>query len=434
MIHRLSIEQHQRRALWPPLRETASYLQNRAAGKPLCGRFGAGQSFDWDRHRLAPAATTRFNESLPHGLTTARYRARVRGCARRAPDVICARYAAREVRFVSVPWSCCVIMGSSSTEYVRPPIPRADHDRFWEPELLPPGDAAKLSSEQTRHFLEKGFIALDGIWPDDMIERASAEAAEYFPNPHEREEGDVGAELSWGNMHIAKDRRGRPWPGYIHTAPARSRIVAMPFFDLDDPARSPDLALNHIGLHPRLLNVVTQLMGRTDPAEIRSDQNVLRARYGPTDKSPPDLRGEAVGNQDMHVDYGNNSLVVPPRTPYPDSVAVLMYYADFEVAGGPTHFAPAHGVELTAYDPVKAPFNPPNQSQQAGRCPDLLRRLYEEERPVRYRRGVAALYRCAGPTTTSICCAHSRTAMLNHVLAGSMHGTAGRRPIVTKFA
>ena len=69
--HKPDIYQHQRRALWPPLRETASYLQNRAASKPLCGRFGASQSFDWDRHRLAPAATTRSNESLPHGLTTA---------------------------------------------------------------------------------------------------------------------------------------------------------------------------------------------------------------------------------------------------------------------------------------------------------------------------------------------------------------------------
>ena len=68
--HKPGIEQHQRRALWPLLRETASYLQNRAAGKPLCGRFGAGQSFDWDRHRLAPAGTTRLHESMIQGLTT----------------------------------------------------------------------------------------------------------------------------------------------------------------------------------------------------------------------------------------------------------------------------------------------------------------------------------------------------------------------------
>ena len=63
--HKPGIEQHQRRALWPHLRETASYLQNRAAGKPLCGRFGAGQSFDWDRHRLAPAGPTRFRVHDP---------------------------------------------------------------------------------------------------------------------------------------------------------------------------------------------------------------------------------------------------------------------------------------------------------------------------------------------------------------------------------
>ena len=57
-------EQHQRRVLWPPPRETTSNIQNRVVGKPLCGRFGAGQSFDWDRHRLAPAAATRLHESL----------------------------------------------------------------------------------------------------------------------------------------------------------------------------------------------------------------------------------------------------------------------------------------------------------------------------------------------------------------------------------
>jgi hypothetical protein len=40
--HKPGIEQHQRRALWPPPRETTSNIQNRAAGKPLCGRFGPG--------------------------------------------------------------------------------------------------------------------------------------------------------------------------------------------------------------------------------------------------------------------------------------------------------------------------------------------------------------------------------------------------------
>ena len=92
------------------------------------------------------------------------------------------------------------------------------------------------------------------------------------------------------------------------------------------------------------------------------------------------------------ADYGNNSLVVPPRTPRPDAVAILLYYCDLETAGGPTHFAPAHGKELTEYSD-DAPFNPPNLPRQTGRSPELLERLYMEERPVRYRQGTAAVYR-----------------------------------------
>ena len=59
--HKLGSDQHQRRALWPPLRETA-------------GRFGASQSFDWDRHRR-PNVIARVHD-IP-GLTT--------GCGRALP-------------------------------------------------------------------------------------------------------------------------------------------------------------------------------------------------------------------------------------------------------------------------------------------------------------------------------------------------------------
>ena len=84
--HKPGIEQHQRRALWPLLRETASYLQNRAAGKPLRGRFGAGQSFDWDRHRrpnmIARVTSSRFDyvqgatdgANVPMNLPTSNHR------------------------------------------------------------------------------------------------------------------------------------------------------------------------------------------------------------------------------------------------------------------------------------------------------------------------------------------------------------------------
>jgi hypothetical protein len=77
--HKPGIEQHQRRALWPHLRETASYLQNRAAGKPLCGRFGAGQS-------------------LPHGLTT--------GCVCRDTHTHITTYGLPDLGFTSSRPSC----------------------------------------------------------------------------------------------------------------------------------------------------------------------------------------------------------------------------------------------------------------------------------------------------------------------------------------
>jgi Leucine-rich repeat (LRR) protein len=39
--HEPDIDQHQRRALWPSMRETSSYVQKRAVTQPLRGRFGA---------------------------------------------------------------------------------------------------------------------------------------------------------------------------------------------------------------------------------------------------------------------------------------------------------------------------------------------------------------------------------------------------------
>ena len=39
--HEPDIDQHQRRALWPSMRETRSFVQKRAAAQPLCDGFGA---------------------------------------------------------------------------------------------------------------------------------------------------------------------------------------------------------------------------------------------------------------------------------------------------------------------------------------------------------------------------------------------------------
>ena len=204
----------------------------------------------------------------------------------------------------------------SSEELPPPPPATADlsaHPLWWEPEPLDPvptgpthptaaddepdsegptpgpARAAVLSDEQVQRWLSHGFLALDNIWPADLIARAAKEAYEYFPLPDQREEGDVGSELS-GSV-ARRDAQGRLWPNYVNTSPSSARQVAMPFFDLDDVAASPDLAINQIALHSRILSIAAQLLGTTCD-DLRCDLNVLRCRYG---VGPED------GNQDMHV-------------------------------------------------------------------------------------------------------------------------------------
>ena len=55
--HEPDIDQHQRRALWPSMRKTSSYVQKRAAAQPLRDGFGAVQSFDW-RQTATPVLGT----------------------------------------------------------------------------------------------------------------------------------------------------------------------------------------------------------------------------------------------------------------------------------------------------------------------------------------------------------------------------------------
>ena len=204
-------------------------------------------------------------------------------------------------------------MSSTKTEELPKPPPAtldlSTYRLWWEPEPLEPSvdalttlnddhsssssQAARplLSDYQVERWLSDGFLALDNIWPAELIARAAREAYAYFPLPDQREEGDRGSELS-GSV-ARRDAQGRLWPSYVNTAPSSARQVSMPFFDLDDVATSPDLAINQIALHSRILSIAAQLLGTTHD-DLRCDLNVLRCRYG--------VAGDAAdGNQDMHV-------------------------------------------------------------------------------------------------------------------------------------
>lgn len=273
---------------------------------------------------------------------------------------------------------------------------------WWDPVALPADDKEEagqmggsgtasglLTAAQVRSFVSEGWIAVDGLWPPELVARAVTEARQYFPAQSEHEDGVVGE-------HDMVDAQGQPWGRRLHRS--LHRWVAMPFADLEGPGweAAADMALNQISLHPRALSVAAQLMGTTE-ADLRISQSVLRPRYG-------NAAGD--GEQGLHVDYGNNMLVVPPREHGPEAVACLLFYSDLAEAGAPTHLAKARPGEITSYDPAAGalPFvgpggSIPSEETLTGAGEEqgaTLRRLSAEERPVRYRPGTAVLYRLDG--------------------------------------
>jgi hypothetical protein len=250
-------------------------------------------------------------------------------------------------------------------------------DDWWYPEVLT-GDPSRargpvLSEAQLSRFHNDGFIVVTGLWPAETIDVAAAEARTLHPAEQ-----------------IIRDARA----GKYH----RTR-TEMPWTQQGDAA--PDATLNHMTIHPRALHAIAQLLG-SDPIDIRLSQSHVIAKHGQLiDRPGHPSDGTISGDQDIHVDYGNNTLMVPPRTAKPEAVACLCYYCDVGSCGGATHFAKALPGELTSYNPDS--FNPPNfvagtkngsaAAATGPRSPENTARLYHEEKPVHYQPGTCILYK-----------------------------------------
>lgn len=247
------------------------------------------------------------------------------------------------------------------------PYAHLEPDAWWHPiELSNRPDTGLLNSQEIQKFREEGFVVVKGLWPEARMLQAAAEAKEVFP------EDDV----------IAAYQRG-----------PRPRVLSeMPWVSFGE--RSPDLALNYMTIDERVLGAVAQLI-QVDPMDLRLSQSHVIAKYGHL------VDGKIEGDQDIHVDYGNNTLMVPPKTSKPEAVACLCYYSDVDQSGGSTHFARAKSGELTNYTPER--FNPPNfvfgtdngsaATATGPRSPEQVAERYREERPVYYKPGTCILYR-----------------------------------------
>lgn len=127
-------------------------------------------------------------------------------------------------------------------------------------------------------------------------------------------------------------------------------------------------ALNHVTTHPRLIALVEKLLGTPDVLLSRS---CVWAKYGcGTDY-----------DQDLHLDYEGNTLVVPRDEGDQRQVNMILYYSDVSEDLGPTFVVPREKAEA-----IKAGVWPPHRFAKDWPL------LYELEQPVRAKAGDLLLF------------------------------------------
>lgn len=136
-----------------------------------------------------------------------------------------------------------------------------------------------------------GFVIVEGFLSEAEVARAQADLHTLVP--------------TWEQYR--DDRQS--WPD------------AKPLTWLQFPYKVP--ALDDVTLHSELLDFAEQALGPYDVVLAHSE---ILAKYA----------GEADFDQPMHVDYMNNTLVVPPPDDDIDALASITYYSDVTVELGPT--------------------------------------------------------------------------------------------------
>lgn len=202
--------------------------------------------------------------------------------------------------------------------------------------------APVLSDAQVQAWHREGYLVVHGLFPAKLVETAVAAA-------HQRWE--QGASLG-----------------------------GFPF--------APELdAFNQIALHPRLLKAAEQCLGTDDLRLCQS--GLMDKAHAPALGGARGERSDfAPGEQGLHQDYSNNTLVVPPRPPQlPETLNCIVYYSHNPDCGGATTAVP-----FSATNQAKIPRTysvvddwPIRRSKQHA--------LYTHERAVEYRPGTALLYR-----------------------------------------
>jgi hypothetical protein len=100
-------------------------------------------------------------------------------------------------------------------------------------------------------------------------------------------------------------------------------------------------SLNNIVLHKNILNIAKQAL----QAEVLLSQGEAWAKVV--------QERSKFGNQDqrIHMDYPNHTLIHPPRWEEPNVIAMILYFDDVDICGGPTAVVQREGDDDPAYKP-----------------------------------------------------------------------------------
>lgn len=87
-------------------------------------------------------------------------------------------------------------------------------------------------------------------------------------------------------------------------------------------------SIDKISVHMNLINSVKQLLNTNN---IILTQSVAWAKYG-----IPPIDDQSNCEQRIHMDYGNNTWLHPPKWENPNAVAAIVYYSNTKKTGGST--------------------------------------------------------------------------------------------------
>ena len=155
-------------------------------------------------------------------------------------------------------------------------------------------------------------------------------------------------------------------------------------------------SINKITVHKKLIKCVEQLL---NTEHILLSQSIAWAKYGIVTN---DI--QANNDQRIHMDYGNNTWLHPPKWEHPNAVAAIIYYSNTEETGGSTALVERNGNndEVYSYPYVHMPgiankpfFNNKDAAEKSvsGKTKYIREKCYEREIKPHFKPGDVLFYR-----------------------------------------